>query len=258
MLPNHAPTRSRRSSGRCWRWHPGRIDLGLGRAPGTDPLTAHVLRRGIEADPAAEFPGQVAELLAFLGDPRAAVPRRPPVRPAGRRRRSSTSVPGAVRPRLQRLRHPVRRRERHADRLRPPHDARTWRSRHCSSTGREFTPGVEARAVLGDVGARVRHRRRRRRSPEFEAGWTLTHGQPGPRHPGAAAARGGRGSRRVAGVPAARRGRRPDGHRRVPSPWSSGCRSCRPSTVDEIVVVTPSLDRARRIASFERIARAWS
>jgi luciferase family oxidoreductase group 1 len=48
--------------------HPGRIDLGLGRAPGTDPLTAHVLRRGIDVDPAAEFPEQVAELLAFLGD----------------------------------------------------------------------------------------------------------------------------------------------------------------------------------------------
>jgi hypothetical protein len=48
--------------------YPGRIDLALGRAPGTDPLTAHVLRRGMVTDPAAEFPGQVGELLAFLGD----------------------------------------------------------------------------------------------------------------------------------------------------------------------------------------------
>src|SRR6202007_419312 len=36
--------------------------------PGTDPLTAHVLRRGMVADAAAEFPAQVGELLAFLGD----------------------------------------------------------------------------------------------------------------------------------------------------------------------------------------------
>ena len=36
--------------------YPGRIDLALGRAPGTDPLTAHVLRRGVDVDPGAEFP----------------------------------------------------------------------------------------------------------------------------------------------------------------------------------------------------------
>jgi luciferase family oxidoreductase group 1 len=48
--------------------YPGRIDLALGRAPGTDPLTAHVLRRGLDVDPGEEFPHQVAELLAFLGD----------------------------------------------------------------------------------------------------------------------------------------------------------------------------------------------
>ncbi|HEY3549347.1 MAG TPA: MsnO8 family LLM class oxidoreductase, partial [Propionicimonas sp.] len=47
--------------------HPGRIDLGLGRAPGTDPLTAHVLRRGADVDVSTDFPGQVGELLAFLG-----------------------------------------------------------------------------------------------------------------------------------------------------------------------------------------------
>src|SRR5690606_31670306 len=45
-----------------------RIDLGIGRAPGTDPLTAHVLRRGASVDAGADFPGQMAELLAFLGD----------------------------------------------------------------------------------------------------------------------------------------------------------------------------------------------
>ena len=68
MLPNHAPFKVAETFRTLLAMHPGRIDLGLGRAPGTDPLTAHVLRRGMTADVAAEFPGQVAELLAFLGE----------------------------------------------------------------------------------------------------------------------------------------------------------------------------------------------
>ncbi len=68
MLPNHAPFKVAEVFRTLLAMHPGRIDLALGRAPGTDPLTAHVLRRGIRNDPGAEFPGQVAELLAFLGD----------------------------------------------------------------------------------------------------------------------------------------------------------------------------------------------
>ncbi len=68
MLPNHAPFKVAETFRTLMAMYPGRIDLGLGRAPGTDPLTAHVLRRGIGSDVASEFPGQVAELLAFLGD----------------------------------------------------------------------------------------------------------------------------------------------------------------------------------------------
>jgi luciferase family oxidoreductase group 1 len=68
MLPNHSSFKVAEVFRTLMALHPGRIDLGLGRAPGTDPLTAHVLRRGIDVDPAAEFPEQVAELLAFLGD----------------------------------------------------------------------------------------------------------------------------------------------------------------------------------------------
>lgn len=68
MLPNHAPFKVAETFRTLMAMYPHRIDLGLGRAPGTDPLTAHVLRRGVDADAAAEFPGQVAELLAFLGD----------------------------------------------------------------------------------------------------------------------------------------------------------------------------------------------
>jgi luciferase family oxidoreductase group 1 len=68
MLPNHAPLKVAETFRTLLAMYPGRIDLALGRAPGTDPLTAHVLRRGMVADAAAEFPGQVAELLAFLGE----------------------------------------------------------------------------------------------------------------------------------------------------------------------------------------------
>ncbi|GAA0627999.1 LLM class flavin-dependent oxidoreductase [Sporichthya brevicatena] len=68
MLPNHAAFKVAELFRTLLAMHPGRIDLALGRAPGTDPLTAHVLRRGLNIDPGAEFPGQVAELVAFLGD----------------------------------------------------------------------------------------------------------------------------------------------------------------------------------------------
>jgi len=68
MLPNHSALKVAETFRTLLAMYPGRIDLALGRAPGTDPLTAHVLRRGVTADPAAEFPGQVAQLLAFLGD----------------------------------------------------------------------------------------------------------------------------------------------------------------------------------------------
>src|ERR671916_113291 len=45
--------------------HPGRIDLGIGRAPGTDQLTALALRRSREALTVDDFPSQLAEMLAF-------------------------------------------------------------------------------------------------------------------------------------------------------------------------------------------------
>jgi luciferase family oxidoreductase group 1 len=68
MLPNHAPFKVAEVFRTLLAMYPGRIDLALGRAPGTDPLTAHVLRRGVPGDVQNDFPGQVAELLAFLGD----------------------------------------------------------------------------------------------------------------------------------------------------------------------------------------------
>jgi luciferase family oxidoreductase group 1 len=64
MLPNHAPYVIAEQFGTLARLFPGRIDLGLGRAPGTDQLTLHALRRPPEA--AETFPQDVMELQAFL------------------------------------------------------------------------------------------------------------------------------------------------------------------------------------------------
>ena len=66
MLPNHSPLVVAEQFGTLASLHPGRIDLGLGRAPGTDQVTVRALRR----DPRASehFPQDVLELQAFLGD----------------------------------------------------------------------------------------------------------------------------------------------------------------------------------------------
>jgi luciferase family oxidoreductase group 1 len=66
MLPNHAPLVVAEQFGMLEALHPGRIDLGIGRAPGTDPVTAHALRRTAEGLSADEFPQQLGELLAFF------------------------------------------------------------------------------------------------------------------------------------------------------------------------------------------------
>ena len=68
MLPNHAPLRVVETFRVLESLHPGRVDLGIGRAPGTDPVTATVLRRSRDAQGADDFPQQFSELLAFSGD----------------------------------------------------------------------------------------------------------------------------------------------------------------------------------------------
>jgi luciferase family oxidoreductase group 1 len=66
MLPNHPPLVVAEQFGTLEALHPGRIDLGLGRAPGTDPVTARALRRSVDPLSADDFPRQLAELLAYL------------------------------------------------------------------------------------------------------------------------------------------------------------------------------------------------
>jgi luciferase family oxidoreductase group 1 len=68
MLPNHSPLVIAEQFGTLASLHPGRIDLGLGRAPGTDPLTARALRRDV-ARAAESFPDDVVELLSYFRDP---------------------------------------------------------------------------------------------------------------------------------------------------------------------------------------------
>jgi luciferase family oxidoreductase group 1 len=65
MLPNHAPLIVAEQFGTLESLFPGRIDLGLGRAPGTDPRTAHALRRTLASDPDL-FPQDVLELLSYF------------------------------------------------------------------------------------------------------------------------------------------------------------------------------------------------
>jgi len=72
MLPNHSPLLIAEQFGTLESLYPGRVDLGLGRAPGSDHATARALRRNLASD-ADEFPRDVAELLDYFS----ATPRNP-------------------------------------------------------------------------------------------------------------------------------------------------------------------------------------
>ena len=66
MLPNHSPLVIAEQFGTLESLFPGRIDLGVGRAPGSDQVTALALRRNLNID---SFPQDVMELMALLRDP---------------------------------------------------------------------------------------------------------------------------------------------------------------------------------------------
>lgn len=68
MLPNHAPLQVAESFKLLEALHPGRIDLGIGRAPGTDPAAAAALRGARAALSVDDFPEQLASLMAFGAD----------------------------------------------------------------------------------------------------------------------------------------------------------------------------------------------
>ncbi|MDM7832546.1 LLM class flavin-dependent oxidoreductase [Cellulomonas edaphi] len=66
MLPNHSPLVVAEQVALLEAAHPGRIDVGLGRAPGSDPVTGHLLRRGQTSDGVDTFPDDVATLHSLL------------------------------------------------------------------------------------------------------------------------------------------------------------------------------------------------
>ena len=68
MLPNHSPLVIAEHFGTLATLYPGRIDLGLGRAPGTDPVTAHALRRD-QGRASDTFPQDVQSLINYFGEP---------------------------------------------------------------------------------------------------------------------------------------------------------------------------------------------
>lgn len=65
MLPNHSPLVIAEQFGTLAALYPGRVDLGLGRAPGSDGLTSRALRRDLNSDP-NQFPRDVVELMAYF------------------------------------------------------------------------------------------------------------------------------------------------------------------------------------------------
>jgi luciferase family oxidoreductase group 1 len=68
MLPNHPPLKIAETFRMLEALYPGRIDLGIGRAPGTDPLTAYALRRNKDALNSKDFPENLSELMYFAGN----------------------------------------------------------------------------------------------------------------------------------------------------------------------------------------------
>src|SRR6201996_5696086 len=65
MLPNHAPLVIAEQFGTLAALHPGRVDLGLGRAPGSDQVAAHAMRRNMTGD-VDQFPRDVVELMHYF------------------------------------------------------------------------------------------------------------------------------------------------------------------------------------------------
>ncbi len=251
MLPNHTAFKVAETFRTLLAIAPGRVDLGLGRAPGTDPLTAQVLRRGTSGDAAADFPNQVAELLAFLGDgfpdghpygrlvAAPVVPEKPQMFMLG------SSGYGPQFAAINGMRAVF------AHHMSPEIAANVLRGYR-----EQFRPGIENEpwsaisvlAFASDDPAEV---------TRFEAGWALTmlnlgRGIRTPLRPEDVDA--------FAASPAFLDAPR-DRNRMAIGTADEVVARLRElqqeSETDEVVVVTPGLDRTARIASFEAIAAAW-
>jgi luciferase family oxidoreductase group 1 len=252
MLPNHASMKVAETFRTLLAMYPGRIDLALGRAPGTDPLTAHVLRRGMVADAAAEFPAQVGELLAFLGDgfpedhpyaPLIAAPlvtERPEMfilgsSPYGPRFAAVNGFSAVF-----------------AHHMSPDLAFEALRDYR-----RRFEPREEGAQPYSAMSVLAFASEDDEAVLDFEAAWTLTRQniQRGIREPIAPEA-----VQEFSRSPEFRAGRNSDGRMVTGKPEAVVTRLLEmkaQAEADEIVVVTPSLDRARRTASYVALADAW-
>ena len=252
MLPNHAAFKVAEVFRTLLAMHPGRIDLALGRAPGTDPLTAHVLRRGIDVDPGAEFPRQVAELLAFLGDDF----------PAGHPYGRLVAAPVVdEQPELF-----VLGSSRYGPRFAAVNGMSAVFAHHMSPEiavevlrdyRREFAPRAAQPAPYSAMSVLTFASDDPEAVLDFEAGWTLTiqnlvRGIREPLRPEEV--------RDFARSPGFRRAPRDESRMVTGEPKAVAGRLRElqdQAQVDEIVVVTPGLDRARRTDSFRLLADAW-
>ena len=252
MLPNHAPFKVAEAFRTLVSMAPGRIDLALGRAPGTDPLTAHVLRRGITADAAAEFPGQVAELLGFLGDGF----------PAGHPYGRLIAAPSvSERPEIFILGS-----SHYGPRFAAINGMSTVFAHHMSPAiavdvlrgyRRDFAPRAGGTGPYSVMSVLAFASDDDEDVLEFEAGWTLTmrnlrQGVREPLRPEEV--------RAFARSAEFRRHERADDRMvtGAPEAVTTRLRELKEAAqVDELVIVTPSLDRARRTASYQAVARSW-
>ncbi len=252
MLPNHAPFKVAETFRTLLAMYPSRIDLALGRAPGTDPLTAHVLRRGRVVDPGAEFPGQVAELLAFLGDgfpadhPYAQLVAAPVIS-----QRPEIFVLGS---------------SQYGPKFAAVNGMSAVFAHHMSPDiafdvlreyRRDFTARTDGATPYSAMSVLAFASEDDQAVVDFEAAWTLTiqnirRGRREPLRPEEVII--------LARSAEFRSARRDDGRMVTGEPKAVAERLQEMKAlaqVDEIVVVTPSLDRDRRKASYKALADAW-
>jgi luciferase family oxidoreductase group 1 len=252
MLPNHAPLKVAETFRTLLAMYPGRIDLALGRAPGTDPLTAHVLRRGMVTDPAAEFPGQVAELLAWLRDDF----------PAGHPYERLVAAPVlAEQPALF-----VLGSSGYGPRFAAVNGMSAVFAHHMSpdiafealrAYRRDFQARIDGAGPYSAMSVLAFASEDDEAVLDFEAAWTLTihnirRGVREPLRPEQV--------QELAGSAEFRSARRDDGRMVTGEPKAVAERLLEmreQAEADEIVVVTPSLDRERRKASYAALADAW-
>ncbi len=252
MLPNHAPLKVAEMFRTLLAMYPARIDLALGRAPGTDPLTAHVLRRGVVADAAAEFPAQVGELLAFLGDgfpvghPYAQLVAAPLV---GERPELFVLGSSSYGPRFAAVNG--------MNAVFAHHMSPDLAFEALRDYRREFTSRADGGTPYSAMSVLAFASHDDEAIMDFEAAWTLTiqnirRGIREPLRP--------EQIHDFARSPEFRAGHHDDSRMVTGEPKAVAERLLEMKELaqaDEIVVVTPSLDRERRRDSYEALAEAW-